>query len=461
MKTEQQSASSTLLASKHAGSHGWWLDIARRGTPLVEPSDNGRWKVTFLWRDPQGCEITSAHQRVWININCLTDHHQPNPPQSLQRLSGSDVWYWQTELSADWRGSYCFIPCLDHRPLRAEGGDAYAMMHAMRHWWHQVFASATHDLLNPYRSWRSAGGNVVSGLHMPSAPPQPAWHDFDNYEVASARCVPAPPAHLQRHTWHSQRLGNSRNVWVYTTGDSNPAQRPLAILLDGQFWAQQMPVWDPLMKLTQQGQLPAAVYVLIDIIDLQHRSRELGCNSAFWLALQEELMPQLAEWAPHRADAASTVVAGQSFGGLAALYAGLNWPQRFGAVIGQSGSFWWPRRDMLQLPTPPEDACWLIRQVENGLGNHGELKVFMEAGVHEPLVHQVSGQMATLLSQAGHRVQYRAVAGGHDALCWRGGLLDGLQAHWREPFVTGHQATPIATSGMMQGARDGNPEPVR
>ncbi|MEX0632289.1 alpha/beta hydrolase-fold protein [Serratia ureilytica] len=38
---------------------------------------------------------------------------------------------------------------------------------------------------------------------------------------------------------------------------------------------------------------------------------------------------------------ARTVVAGR-YGGLAALYAGLHWPARFGHVLSQSGSFWWP-----------------------------------------------------------------------------------------------------------------------
>lgn len=113
----------------------------------------------------------------------------------------------------------------------------------------------------------------------------------------------------------SERPGNSRDVWIYTTGDSKPAERPLAILLDGQFWAKQMPVWEPLMQLTREGALPEAVYVLIDIIDLPHRSRELTCKDDFWLAVQEELMPQLADWAPHSGKPADTVVAGQSFGG--------------------------------------------------------------------------------------------------------------------------------------------------
>ncbi|MBF1996384.1 enterochelin esterase [Serratia symbiotica] len=454
--------SSKLLTSPHAGSPGWWLQVVRRGTPWMEPADNGRWRVTFFWRDPQGCELTSNCQRVWVHINCLTDHHQPNPPQSLQRLNGTDVWYWQTELNGDWRGSYCFIPCFDECLPELSSDDAHGNMHNMRHWWYQVSASATHDLLNPRRAWSGTSGHFLSGLHLPEAPPQPAWRAFDEYEITSGRCTPAPPARLQRHTWCSERLGNSRNVWIYTTGDSQPTERPLAILLDGQFWAQQMPVWEPLMQLTRGGALPQAVYVLIDVIDLKQRARELTCKEDFWLAVQEELMPQVAEWASYSDSPANTVVAGQSFGGLSSLYAGLRWPQRFGAVISQSGSFWWPRRDMLQQPTMPDDAGWLIQQVEkHGLGHSGALKVFMEAGSHETLVYRVSGQMATLLSHAGHRVHYRVVEGGHDALCWRGGLTDGLQAVWAVSFATSGPVQLEPALSSTQGGQNGKPESIR
>ena len=265
-----------------------------------------------------------------------------------------------------------------------------------------------------------------------------------------------PPAKLQRHSWHSERLGNTRNVWVYTTGEGDPTQRPLAILLDGQFWASNMPVWDPLMQLTREGKLPEAVYLLIDIIDLKHRSQELACNADFWLAVQEELLPQVAEWAPYQRDPARTLVCGQSFGGLSSLYAGLHWPQSFGGVICQSSSFWWPRRDMYQLAEIPADAGWLLHQVEQGVGK-GKLKVFMEAGVHEKVARRVNDRMADLLRDAGHRVQYRVVAGGHDHLCWRGGLIDGLQALWADQS----SAPSIKLTFTAQGVRDGNSEPVR
>ncbi len=48
--------------------------------------------------------------------------------------------------------------------------------------------------------------------------------------------------------------------------------------------------------------------------------------------------------APFSDRADHAVVAGQSFGGLSALYVGLHWPERFGCVLSQSGSYWWPHR---------------------------------------------------------------------------------------------------------------------
>lgn len=461
LHTPSISASHTLLGSKHAGSNGWWLEVARRGTPWIERSGDGLCKVTFFWRDPQGSEFTSPYQRVWININCLTDHHQSAPPQSLQRLAGTDVWYWQIELKSDWRGSYSFIPSVDDRNFTAEFDDAFDRMFSVRSWWRQIFASATHDLLNPHRSWPGAKGHALSGIHLPDAPPQPAWQDFDNYATSNGRCTPAAPAKIQRYQWQSTRLGNQRNVWIFTTGENTTgesndlASRPLAILLDGQFWSQKMPIWDPLMQQTAQGKLPAAVYVLIDVIDSQHRSQELTCNADFWLAVQEELLPDISKRAPHSPDPAKTVVAGQSFGGLSSLYAGLHWPQRFGCVLAQSGSFWWPRRDMLQLEKVPDDACWLPQQIQQGLGQESALKIFMEAGRHEGLIHKVNDSLVNLFKQSQHRVHYRVVEGGHDALCWRGGLLDGLQALWADEFVTHQPALSFTFDSIKAGAAHG------
>ena len=50
------------------------------------------------------------------------------------------------------------------------------------------------------------------------------------------------------------------------------------------------------------------------------------------------------------------MVAGQSFGGLAALQAVRHRPDRFGLALGQSASLWWPGLDD---PASRDVAAWL------------------------------------------------------------------------------------------------------
>lgn len=428
-----------MLSRPDAGAPDWWREVARQGAPLVAMDEEGRYWVTFLWRDPQGSEETSAFRKVWLNINGLTDHHQGGLPQSLTRLPGTDVWYRRVLLSATWRGSYCFIPDTNDAAISGESGRFPSLM-AGREWWRGLLAGAVHDPLNPSRPWTGGRGHASSALHMPLAPSQSAWRGVD--EAGELPSVPAPPALMRQHRWHSGRLRNSRDIWVLTTGQEQPRQRPLAIVLDGRFWCSQMPVAMPLGDLTRQERLPEAVYVLIDSIDTGQRSRELTCNPEFWTAVREELLPQLAAWAPYNADPATTVVAGQSFGGLSAMYAALHWPDVFGQALSLSGSFWWPHRVSGRHSDGRNPEGWLLEQLEGGLGAGHALNLYIEAGIHERLIDQVNERLVALLRQSGHRIVYRRVDGGHDALCWRGGLLDGLMALWTGTVTEGAHCYP-------------------
>ncbi len=398
------------------GSEAWWQAVASRGTPLIEPTDGGRYRLTFLWRDPAGA--ASGTQRVWLNITGVTDHHQPGLPQSLTRVPGTDVWAWETELDGCWRGSYCLIPSGEPAPFEGEGK---VDPQRVRLWWRSVFPLAQADRLNPRRAWQGGRGLAVSGVHLPDAPAQAAWTAFD--EGLDGREAGAPE--LRQYRWESARLGNSRPVWVLTIGNTTPKERPLAILLDGQFWAQAMPIAGPLQQLTERGLLPEAVYLLIDNSDRALRGSELPCNPEFWLAVQEELLPQIMACAPHAQSPASTVVAGQSFGGLAALYAALHWPERFGCALSQSGSFWWPQRG-----APGR----LFEALAAGKGAGQPLRLFIEAGLREPAILEASRALVPRLREQGHALDYREIDGGHDALWWRGGLLDGLVRLW-QPLV--------------------------
>lgn len=399
-----------LLAT---GSDAWWR--AKNGPEWTREGD--RYRVTFWWRDPAGTEVTSSVSRVWIYITGVTDHHQQATPQSLTRLPGTDVWQWQTLLAPTWRGSYCLIPCDrdDDFPPEAFANAGPDRM-ALHEGWRKLLPHAVADPLNR-QSWMGGRGHAVSALEMPQAPEQPGWQAPDT-PFTRARCI----------QWQSQRLGNTRWVWVFTTGGMQPEERPLALLLDGQFWAESMPVWPALAALTQEGKLPPAVYLLIDAINTAHRREELPCNPNFWLAVQEELLPQVKAHTPFSDRPERTLVAGQSFGGLAAMFAGLYWPARFGCVLSQSGSYWWPNRG-----NPLQGV--LIRQLASGDLQPPALRIVLEAGVREPIIFRANQTLFSLLKPTQGALIWREVEGGHDALCWRGGLTAGLISLWQPPIA--------------------------
>lgn len=402
------------LQGLEKGSEDWWQAVQQQGVPRVVRLSHERCDVTFYWRDPQGNENTSALRHVWLYITGVTDHHSCSCPVSLMRLPGTDVWQWNTELPATWRGSYCFIPSANENDFSSDALRVVPDRQALRRGWQHLLPSAIADALNPH-SWRGGRGHPTSALHLPDAPPQPGW-DASSSGNIKPLCI----------TWHSERLQNSRRVWLFSTGDLHPAQRPLAILLDGQFWAESMPVWPALEAQTLAGKLPPALYVLIDVIDQKHRASELPCNADFWHAVYDELLVLVRAHAAWDENPQRTVVAGQSFGGLAALYAVLNWPARFGCALSQSASCWWPHRQKEDTPGLLEES------VASGHAGRQPVKLFMEAGVREPLIYRAHQRLVPLLQKTQRQLFWRPVEGGHDALCWRGGLTQGLAVLWAE-----------------------------
>lgn len=413
------------LQSPDRGSSAWWRRLADQGAPLLDDIGEGRVCVSFLWRDPQGDEAGSLLRAVYIDVNSVTDHHSPQP-QTLWRIPKSDIWLWQVELVHNWRGSYCLMPATQQQLAGDFGGGDEAGARRQREWWRSLLPLAQGDPLNRRRARRDAS---VSALHLPAAPAQPGWEAFDRGEDAAL-----PDAGETLH-WHSAALGVARTVWLYACGAVTPlgaARRPLVVLLDGQRWQQDLPLHAALDAATASGRLPPALYVFVDAVDGARREQDLACSAAFWHALGEELLPQVAARAAFSAATARRVVAGQSLGGLAALYAGLHY-YGFGALLSQSGSFWWPYLPLLAAPfgqrcaRKPGSRGLLCEQLEQGLlPLTPPLRVWLEVGSREDVMIDVNQSLCEALRARGHAVHWREFEGGHDALCWRGGLVDGL-----------------------------------
>ena len=156
--------------------------------------------------------------------------------------------------------------------------------------------------------------------------------------------------------------------------------------------------------------------------DAAARALELPCNEAFAAYIAEEIVPWVRERYRVTRDASRVVIAGSSYGGLAAAYVAFKHPQIFGNVLSQSGSFWWSPTD--------EEPAWLVRQFATTA--RLRLRFYLDAGSFEG--GEAGGNLGTtrflrdVLRAKGYSVDYREFIGGHDYVNWRGTLADGLIA---------------------------------
>ncbi|MFT4047566.1 MAG: enterochelin esterase [Solimonas sp.] len=403
-----------LLARTDLGSDAWWHALRVLGTPLRRVRDDASLELDFFWRD---AEAAAVYIDVWSHTP-----HVSTSPTALQRVDGSDVWHWRTRLPADWRGSYFFVPVMaDALPVPPSAA-------ARRDWWIALMARhGSADPCNPLPPHGNGRGLALSAIVPPDERP---------HEPMRAQ----PAAALETWSWNSARLRNRRDVWLYRTAAADARALPLLILLDGQCWARDAALLAALATHTRDGLLPPAQYLFIDALDAATRARELCCAPEFWLALQEEVLPRVAAQRAAGLQARDTVVVGQSFGGLAAVHAALHWPQRYGAALSQSGSFWWPD------PQETGTGGWLTQQIRAGLADGCAAPLHIEIGCYETDMLGVNRALHAALRDAGCRTQYREFRGGHDWLCWRHELPAALARLFAALHAPRDDATPTARS---------------
>ena len=371
----------------------FWADVRRRGTPLVSPDPLGsadHRAVTFLWR---GGPATRA---VQVLPNKLGDPRDPGG-NLMEHLPGTDIWHWTLRLRHDWRGTY---------DLHVDEGDGPAP--GAPDYWRWLRTQSRIDPFNPRTLPRRWDGGGIPYAELPAAPRALDW--VPSQHIAHGT--------LTEHKVTSAHLGDERRVWLYEppVAGGELSDLPVLVLLDGEHWGPRLGLAHLLDNLIADGRVPPLAAVLPDSVDAGTRWAELTCRPEFLGFLADELLPWAAERLPVTDNPARTVIAGQSLGGLTAAYAAVAAPHRFGNVLAQSGSFWWP---------VGPDTEWLTRQLANT--PRLPVRFRLSFGEQEWVALPAARRLRETLAAAGyHDSSYREFNGGHDYLCWRTELADGL-----------------------------------
>jgi enterochelin esterase family protein len=393
--------SQELAVDKPVTLTAFWSDILAQGTPLVEPLPDQPTNllVTFLWR------ASDPATQVAV-IGDLTQRSA----ELLAQLPNTDIWYKSYRLPANLRTTYELV-VNDNWQL-----DPYNP---------QQFHVPRDETTN-------TGGYALSILELPAAPPQP-W-------LVSQADIPT--GNVSWSLLHSAILNNERRVWVYTPPHYSSVGSAYGwmLLLDGWAYTQFVPTPILLDNLIAAKQLPPIVVIFLDTLDTETtRLRELSCSGFFRDFVCNELVPWVHQHYHVSADPRCAVVAGSSHGGLAAAYLGLQLPMVFGNVLSQSGSFPWRPDEAI------EDE-WLSRQY--ALSERVALRFYLDVGLLETWPSPTGGpswllanrHMRTVLQAKGYEVTYAEYSGGHDYVCWRGTLVDGLRALVREQCAHADQS---------------------
>lgn len=238
-----------------------------------------------------------------------------------------------------------------------------------------------------------------------------------------------PKGRLTFYQFSSLLLKNRREIGVYTppSYQSAAAPYPLLIVFDGQAYTSQLiPGPTIIDNLIGEGKIPPLVAVFVSSMDQTTRNRELPCNDLFGKSLVNEFLPWVQSHFHVAATPSQTILAGSSYGGLAAAYTALCYPQHFGNVLSQSGAYWWG-------PFSFSENFWLAKQYESKppLG----IRFYLDVGDQEtekrkgaPSMIEVNRHLRDTLVKKGYQVTYHEFRGGHAYDCWKETLATGLIA---------------------------------
>ncbi|MFV2030782.1 alpha/beta hydrolase-fold protein [Neisseria sp. S1] len=356
----------------------FWQDIQQQGAPLIEPLNHQQSLVTFIYR--------GAKHNVRLIGAPSNDH------EWLVPLPQTDIWYKSFVVDNHIRLSYRFAPDVPTPILAPETPDAaYQKRRAL-------LAVLQADTLNPHRY----GEQSLLDLNKRPNHPTP------------------PKGSLKQYAFHSVILGNQRRIWLYQNRSTNRANPIFVYLFDGQNYLDETQLLANLDKLPDS--MPPIYLVLIDNTN---RAQELPVNSSLNNMLAKELFAFIAQQTgiPHQPQ--RSVLAGSSYGGLATAYFAHQYPDLIHYFVPMSGSFWWKKQPtdpdnglktlFIQQPTPP--LHWYI-----SAGSYETTRHAQAIGILE-----TSQELAELLKQQGHTVQFQKIAGSHDYAIWENVLPHALK----------------------------------
>ncbi|WP_265442652.1 alpha/beta hydrolase-fold protein [Flexivirga meconopsidis] len=344
--------------------------LERHDVPIVEGE-----KCTFLFR--------GAADEVWVR------HRIVGQPQQvpMRRMGDTSLWYVILELPAGSRVEY---------QLEVRRGEHYEQ---------------GNDPLNPRVANSPVGSSSVCQA---SGYVEPDW-SFPDPE--------ARPGEIIDLAVQSRALRRENVCRVYLPARFRDTHSyPLLIVHDGDDYlgyASMKPVLD---NLIHRLDVAEAIVVFTSPGD---RNREYANSAQHARFVAKELVPRLESEFPLLSKPSGRCLMGASFGAVASLTTAYRYPDVFGSLLLQSGSFVFT--DIGNEHGGGEVFDPVVRFMNRYRAAPRKVadRLFVSCGIYEPLIVP-NRSMIPVFEGAGMQVRYVEARDGHSWEDWRDRLRDGL-----------------------------------
>ncbi len=343
--------------------------LQQRAVPVVDGSD-----VTFVY---QG-QADRVFLRHWV-------YGLPHA-MDMQRIAGTDLWMHKVQFPEGSRIEYKF-----------------GVVTGSNEQW-------LHDPGNPNIAMDPFGGNSV--VHC-------AGYETPSWIVHDPR---TPQGTLVNLELASRAFGDRRTIRVWLPPGYRDYRRyRLMIVHDGDDYMRFSSLGIVLENLMAALEIPPLVVALTNPHD---RLREYANDPRHAAHVVEEIIPELEKRFPLIREAAGRCLTGASFGGVASLSTAWRYPEIFGSLILQSGSFAFT--DIGQHSRSPvfDRVVEFVNEFRRNPGKPAE-RIFLSCGTYESLIYE-NRSMAPFLQQLGIEVNFVEARDGHNWENWRDRLRDAL-----------------------------------
>jgi len=348
--------------------------LAEQDFPLVDGPD-----VTFVFRGT----VDEVNLRCWISG---LDTAQP-----FQALPGTDLWVTTIELPKGSRIEYKF---------EVVTGDSRELIL---------------DPLNGVIAEDPFGANsVCQGFGYV----RPEWTLHDPQARAGS---------LQSLQVDSSVFRESREIQVYLPATFRSNRRyPLLIVHDGIDYLRYADLKIVLDNLIHRLEIPSVIVALIQSPD---RLKEYGGDDRHARFLVDELLPRMSDAFPLLDGPGARCLMGASFGGVAALHAAWRFPEQFGSLLLQSGSFAFSDIGRHRRGPVFDPVVRFMNELREQPGRPAE-RIFMSCGMYESLIYE-NRSLVPHLQSKGVDLRFEEARDAHNWQNWRDRLRTGLS--WLMP----------------------------